>query len=812
MKSVQVGNVPSKEIGSHFAANAAITARLVSQFVATALQTGKEFDTAQLDQKAREFFVGHSDGLQRNHHPEVPYGSIIKELEALQPTLNQELLSTLSSGVMDPQNKVCSEVHQRLDPFRKLLGQISSPATALTPEALFKETDRLIEIATQEQEKVALQSRRLEDEFCLAVSRAYEAGIAAHQLEDLARRLAQQSSYYPSRKSPEAHAIKRGLLRVTGDAGALQRLGEVYLRLDLEASELSSSVDTFQAPTQAGAGAHTNAYFNKLLDLKRELLFAPQEQLVPTLQKLRDTYVQSGSIALSYFSSLDCLAAGDYSHQTLTIAGDAALTLSLSAEFQDTLRLLLDSADPDPAIALHLLRNPADLKMKPAEVTQLRAILDMFPDTAEYGLARATESLKNGYSDMARDQGLSAYAIAKVSNGPLASASLEIALQAIMSSSPAQGPCSSAVTMLSKKILRCEPENLMAWDTLISHGSPLCTVAGDWTEIDKLLQSYPSERGYLRAAEWAKETGDPQRAESYLQEAVNGSIGSTETQLALAKLFEERGDEKAMYECLKQAAELSPHHSGITFPVEYGSVASLPARVTVMPVPIDPSEWTEEIRNQIIEAARGKNQFKSNLEEVCSEYAFVKMLLNQRSDLYKYHQETRTQLNNYLQDITLLLAQKSVTAVQWLKAAATMHQELNPLGYKSALCHFRNTLRELGDAVTSLDRSDHHLGVLKQVPTLDAHVENSREAWVVCTEKIEAKKPAAEIREALEALQHTLVRLDGVVANDIGKRLIAGSYVVDRWTGSVEETAKQLISGTPGQGGKGKRSDSGALL
>ena len=633
--------------------------------------------------------------------------------------------------------------------------------------------------------RIALEEKT--ESFVTSVERAYESALVMQKLEILCEQMGQKSSYYPRGRSPECEALRRGLLRVGGEGGStIETLATLYLAIETDASSAGRS----NGDSAGRSDGTANHYFGNLRELKIELQSAPRERRVEILTRMQDLYAESGSDALVYFSALDSLAEGEFSHRTLYRAGDAAVRVGLAEECYETLRSLIAAGSHSPSLLAHVLRMGFLSKKSSSELAPYRELLEEEETVAELDFIRAVENQASARHEIAERQALSAYASAKNSDKRLSVAALEVAAEIVSATARGERSMLDRLDTILARILRCDQENHLAWNTLFDTEGLGCLDSGvvQLNTIETRLARYPSKYGYLKAAECAVEMKDDSRAENYMQRALEVGGRAVDTLVALAKLREDQGNFEEAKKLLEAAALRSPHHPNVAFTLEPSIAHSNPTSPVNMAKEVPIHKLSEQIRNQIQEAHLRGGSFRQALAATCTEYAFVAGLLGPNSHLYRNYKESRAQVGEYIQQIDQLLTRPTAATRSWRAVAGSMHQELNPAGYQAAIGHFRSVLRQLSGALASLDPDRDLFSSIYQFAELDQGAEAARDEWGKCAKIFEGRSPQEVVVSGLKRFKSSLQALDDILINQIGSRLLEGPVLLDVWIEAAEKS------------------------
>jgi hypothetical protein len=682
--------------------------------------------------------------------------SILTQLASIERTLmthRKEFANSDEQSVSERLNSFDSD----LQPYREMCGMERSHMRGNTPsvenlradlEALRYELSTQLSCSTR---FLNLQAAAISEET-RGVLLLQEAKISYQSHLGALKAL---STYYPRGASPEVEAYDLGLLTLDQNAANTATILHEY-------NEAETGI-----PKYSGR----SPYFRDLQGAKADVRDSNRD--IQRLRNLRDVYLRSGSVALGYFANLNCIAAGDTSHNTLFQSTEQASVLNRFPELSSILAGL-----PQPYL-------------NEATIFHRWRIAFLADNHSEAGVISKALTKKSAESFMVA--AMKKYAAGNERDGA------DFAFSARQQSAVQypDDPClyieAHLLSPLSERdvqsIAKLAPNEVRVWrDVVASHveGVP------DWAGLEAMLGRFEaSPSPWMLAASRALELSDRERTQRYLALAHQIAPTLVEPLVCLAALCIDK-DSREVLEYLNQAQLLAPHHPAVVARssqeenLDAAKLVAARARSRGGALP----EWDRKTGDQIRAALRDADSVQESLE-ASDAYGAVHTLLHSEELLPRALHAAIRFCSEQRILVQALIDRAPCKASLWKLSCGDMHDQLSTLSTNSAIGLFASCFRELTLALREIDPRDDYFGGLQKSSLLEASLETARFLWKGLDEV--ASETGLVQAQPLRSFEKCLGDLLGMLEQEIAPNLQHASSLLELWANDMKALGDSLV-------------------
>jgi hypothetical protein len=758
---------------------------LVLDFAREICRSSQFLLTSEFTQRALLYLAPHSKTLQKCCDTQSQLEATNRKVREIQVGLSEKMLASKDATGEAALRAYREETHRALNSLKNGNGLNlgSNPTDIPDLNALWHEAETLL---TRNQNILEKFSKEIESAVALFTQNAenmLDHVAATDAMALAAAQLCTLSSYYPRGLSPEAEAARAGLLQVSGDSETMQHVLSLYELAEMAAAGQSAP----QLPTQG--------YFAQLAKLKKQLSTSSPSADLRVLTELRDLYVSSGSTALAFYAALNCIAAGDTSHQTLFLAFESADQLGILCTLAESLRKVPDHANKR-AILLQLyriaLRTGDSSGQQPLAALKTNHLM-----SAEKSFAESLECERAQQYDKAKEKAVSAWSHAKkdlanLSHLALQSMKLAHQIHFKMNHTAEENVNFSDTVVI--QLLKLDSEDSLAWEILC--GGVLDESAPGkqpWEALDQLLATVRSSTGAYIAGAYAHQRGDIPRMVHYLSKTGDHSQSALLAKIALADLAHTQGDHKKADQLIGYVSTWAPHHSLLPRLALPGASVRIRKPGIIPPQGLPVGEWESTTRlaiaNALVAAQRGMPPAEAL--STIPEYAKLRNLLEPHSPLFQKCRDTARELKEYVDTLTPFVDQSnpltwghllwSSNQIHW-SSAVHIHEALNPGGHTYTLGQMVNLLDDLERAVVVLDPWMQHFAPLRLRDRISQAAQSARRAHGRCTELFTTSKDEAAKAQSVVELISQITQVRDLLVSEVSNNLLRGKDALAEWT------------------------------
>lgn len=758
--------------------------KLVGDFARQIARSSGFLLKSEFTKRAVDFLIPHSKTLKECCDTQSQLELSVRKLEEIRRGVSEKMIT--NTGITDDVSlRVYREETLRaLNSIKATCGsQLPSNSTNIVDlNALWREVETLL---TRNHDLLRRLSRDIESTvtpFTQHAERLLDHVLASDVISARTTQLCALSSYYPRGLSPEAEAARAGMLQVPGDSDTMNHVLSLYESSELEASGQSTPASPLQG------------YFAELTTLKKQLLTSPS-RVDDVLSELRDLYVRSGSTALAFYATLNCIAAGDTSHHTLFLAFDSGERLGSLATLDETLRSMPNYENRRPVL-LQLYRI-ALRTGNPNGEHLLEELRTKHRKSAEKSFAEALQfdSLKQ-YS-AAKEKAVFAWSHAKddlPNSSHLALEAIKLAYRLHFQSGHTAEESTTFSDTVATHILKLNRHDTFAWEILcgglFAEGA---RGALPWKAIDRLIGTVKSPTGAYVAGTYAHNKRDIPRTRSYLSQTGDRSEPALNAKIILADIAHSEGGHEEALKLLEYVSIWAPHHPSLPRLVlpDHHAQPSLPRLLAPQTLPI--ASWNADTRCHISNALRDVRAGKPLVAALCEipQYARLHSLLQHDSALFDKCREAARELDEHVKVLRPLVNRShslTWTIVPWSShlvhwgSAVHIHEALNPDGHQYKLGQLVDLLDDIERAASILDPWMQHFAPLRLRERLFRAANSARRIHGRCNDLYTKSGDAeARVQNVVDVLSE-ITKVRELLIAEVSPNLRMGKDILNEWT------------------------------